>query len=135
MRRRFGLLWALLTLAVVGAAGWFAYNAGLAQGQATTGPDRTPVNPGYYPYYPHPWGFGFGFFPLLLFILLLVFLFRRLSGHRHWGGYGGHDGNSGRFPGDGQLPPPMEDHLRAWHEKAHGTVSPSTDAGQPAKPG
>ena len=134
MRRRFGLLWALLTLAVVGAAGWFAYNAGLAQGLATPGHDGTAVNPGYYPYYAHTWGFGFGFFPLLLFILLLVFLFRRPWGHRHWGAYGGKGGFGGRFP-DGELPPPMDDHLRAWHDRAHGTVSPHNEAGQPAKEG
>lgn len=132
MRRRFGLLWALVTLAVVSAAGWFAYQAGLAEGAATSGHGGAVVNPGYYPYYQHGWGFGF--FPVLGVILLLFFLFRRPWGHRHWGGYGGYGMHGGGTPGEGELPPPVDRHMRAWHDKAHGTPSPP-DTGPDVRPG
>jgi hypothetical protein len=132
MRRGFGLLWALVTLAVVSVAGWFAYNAGVAQGLATSGHDGTVTNPGYYyPYYAHGWGFGFGLIPLLFFILLLLFLFRRPWGYRHWGGgYGRHGsyGYRGPHPGEGELPPPLEDRMRAWHTKAHDTAASAPGA-------
>ena len=127
-------MWALVTLAVVSAVGWFAYGAGVAQGAATSGQNGTVTNPGNYPYYAHTWSFGFGFFPLLFFILLLFFLFRRPWGYRHWGGgYGHYSGYRGPHPGDGELPPPMEDRMRAWHDKAHtsATSEPGADAAGP----
>ncbi len=130
MRRGFGFAWALLSLLVVGVASWLAYNAGLVQGLAQGGhpTDGTAAVP--YPY-PYHYGFGFGIFPLFFFILLLFFLFRRPWGHRHWGGYGGGPrwggpgwGGPGGHPEGGELPPPIEQRMHAWHQKAHGEASP-----------
>lgn len=125
MRRGFGLIRALVTLAIVGVATWFAYGAGVAQGSVGVPSGGTAVNPGYYAYYGH---FGFGFFPLLFFILLLFLLFRRPWGYRHWGGHRGpgwYGGPGGPRPEGGELPPPMDEHLRAWHDRVHaGTTSP-----------
>lgn len=125
-RRGFGLLWGVLTVAIAGTAAWFAYHAGLATTIATTRvSDAAAVVP---PAYYYHWdGYGFGFFPLLLFVLLIVFLFR--GRRRHWGwGYGGgwgHGYGHGQ-PGGPQgsdLPPPIEERMKAWHEKAHGATA------------
>jgi hypothetical protein len=55
-----------------------------------------------------------------------VFLFRRPWGHRHWGGYGGygkgHDGSH-------ELPPPIEERMQAWHQRAHRDAPPEADSG------
>ena len=129
MRRGLGLVWALVTLAVVGAVGWLAYGAGVAQGASTAGQNGPATNPAVYPYYVHTWGFGFGFFPLFLFILLLFFLFRRPWGYRHWGGgYGRHGGYGGPTPGSSELPPPLEERMQAWHSRAHGDTPPAPGA-------
>lgn len=141
-RRGLGLLWALVTLTIVGAVAYFAYQAGLSTAIVSSGHDPAVVQgayPGYY-YYGHA---GFGFFPFLLFILLLLFLFRGgRRWHRPWG-YGpgwGHGG--GPWQGQGNpgspmgpdVPPAIEERLRAWHEKAHGEGAPTGAAETPAKP-
>ena len=135
MRRGFGLAWALLTLAVVGVAAWFAYGAGGAQGTASVPPGNAgggAVYPGPY-YYHYGWGgWGFGFFPFFLFILLLFLLFWRPWRWRHRHGYYGYGHGPWGHHEPGQLPPPVDDHLRAWHDRAHGNPPP---ADQPPQPG
>jgi hypothetical protein len=130
MKRGFGLVWALLTLAIVGLASWFAYGAGLAQATTAVPRDGTAVYPPYYYHY----GFGFGFFPFLFFILILFLVFRRPWGHRHWGGGHGYPWRGYYWHGPGHegspdLPPPIEDRMRAWHDRAHGAPASNADPG------
>jgi hypothetical protein len=143
MRRGLGAGWALLTVVIAGVVAWFAYHAGLATTIASSGAAPAVRDGVYYGGYPGAWGFGFGFFPLLLFILLLVFLFRRRrwyggywggrgywGGHGPWGGYGpGKPGEPGQ-PHQHELPPVIDEKLRAWHEAAHG----NTPGGQGSNP-
>lgn len=126
MRRGFGIFWVVLTGIIAGAAAWFAYNAGLAANVANSGHGTVIVEGG---------GFGFGFFPLFLIILLLLLVFRR----RRWGGYWGGRGWNGHGRGwDGnrqwEVPPVIDEKLRSWHDKAHGTTPPEPSAGQPTDP-
>lgn len=122
-RRTFGLVWALLSLAVLGIVAWFAYNAGLATNVQSNG------QPG--PYYYHEGFFGFGFFWLILIVLFLAFAFRRRRWHGYgggpWRGYGKH-GGSGE-PGMGpDVPPFIDEKLRSWHDRAHGVTPPAPPA-------
>ncbi|MBI5031969.1 MAG: hypothetical protein HZB51_15670 [Chloroflexi bacterium] len=108
-----------LTVVIVAGAigiGMYAYNAGIAQGMATSGQVDAPPNnaapfPYYRPYYFHPFGYGFGFLSCLipLFIIFvffgvmrMVFWRARWGGmhHRHW---------------EGGVPPMAEE----WHRKLH----------------
>ncbi len=113
----------LVLLAVIAAIGFFAFQAGVAQGSPITleAPSGEAV-PAPYPFYGygygmrfhHPFGFGFGCFgPLLALFLLFVALksFRMMMwgprwgwGHRH-----GHWGERG-------VPPRFEE----WHNRSHG---------------
>ncbi|MDP9326535.1 MAG: hypothetical protein M3O87_08405 [Candidatus Dormibacteraeota bacterium] len=128
MRRGFGLFWVGLTGVIVGLVAWFAYNAGLAANVASSGNGTVIVERG---------GFGFGFFPLLFLILLLLLVFRR----RRWGGYwGGRGWGHGHGPGghrDWDVPPVIEDKLKSWHDKAHGTTpaEPAAVEGADKQPG
>jgi hypothetical protein len=95
-RRRFGLLWGLITLLIAGVVGAIAYQAGVA----------THFASGQYE--------GFGFFGLvpLLFLGLLLFGLSRIFWWRGPRGmYGGHGHRGG-----------MEHRLREWHDQAHGQV-------------
>ena len=119
---------ALVLIAAIAGIGFFAYQAGVAQGspitiQAPSG-DANGV-PAPYPYYGygmpfhHPYGFGFGFGcfgPLLaLFLLFLAFKsFRLMMWGPRWGG-GHHRGPWGRHWENG-VPPMFEE----WHKRAHG---------------
>ncbi len=97
-----GLL-ALVVIALVAGAGVYAYNAGVAQGLATSGeggvagPYRGPF---FFPV------FGWGFFCLPL--LLLWFLFPLFGMWRR--GWGKHRGQW-----DKGVPPMFEE----WHRRAH----------------
>jgi hypothetical protein len=142
-RRGFGLIWGLLTVAIAGTVAWFAYHAGLATTVVNSGATGSAAVPPDY-YYHYGTGGFFGIFPLLFLILLIVFLFRGRR-HRGWG-YGGGWGHGwgygppwgwggpGQPAGPGQpggpqgadVPPAMEERLKAWHEKAHG-ASPEPD--------
>ncbi|MEA2682219.1 MAG: hypothetical protein QOK05_547 [Chloroflexota bacterium] len=140
-RRGLGLLWALVTVTIIGAVAWFAYHAGVETTVITSGHDPGAAYPAYYHYGA---GFGFGIFPLFFFILLIVLLFRGRRWHRPWGyggwGYGpgwGHGPGYGPGYGPGQpggtqgpgpdVPPGMEERLHAWHEKAHGQPTAGPD--------
>ena len=137
----------LLLIGVIAAAGFMAYNAGVAQGvsqapavvkaiqQAAENGQPVPVAPnmpaygygyGYGPgFYPHH---GFGFFPFgICGSILLVFLFfglLRMVFFRPWSrGWGHHShGPWGRHWENG-VPPMFEE----WHKRAHGE-SPSPDS-------
>jgi len=109
-----GLFVAILLIAIIGGAAYFAYGAGVAQGLTDgRGGVTPPLQIAPYPYYGmHPFGFGFGaigcFFPFL-FILLFFALMRGLLFRGHWG-HGMHRGPWG----DG-VPPKFEE----WHKRAH----------------
>jgi hypothetical protein len=129
MRRGFGLFWALVTIVIASLTGWFAYNAGLAANIANEGHGTVVVANGYG---------GFPFFPIVLLILFLAFMFRR----RRWGGYWGGRGWSGHGHGwdpnqKWEVPPVIDEKLKTWHEKAHGTTpaEPSTGEAVEKQPG
>ena len=121
---------ALVLLAAIAGIGFFAYQAGIAQGspitiEAPAGDANTVPAP--YPYYGygygmpfhHPFGFGFGCFgPLLALFLIFIALksFRLLFWGPRWG-WGHHSGRGpwGRHWENGV--PPMFDE---WHKRAHG---------------
>ena len=100
-----------LLLAV--AVGFWAYQAGVANGIEQSGKIVIPPSGGPYPYpYPYygwhrPWGFGFFFVPLFFVFWFLVV--RGLFWRRAW--YGGGCGPRGRFD--------------EWHRQAH-----ARDAGE-----
>ncbi|HKH44036.1 MAG TPA: hypothetical protein VKM72_05165 [Thermoanaerobaculia bacterium] len=100
-----------LLLAV--AVGFWAYQAGVANGIEQSGKIVVPPSGGPYPYlYPYygwhrPWGFGFFFVPL--FFVFWFLAVRGLFWRRAW--YGGGCGPRGRFD--------------EWHRQAH-----ARDAGE-----
>lgn len=124
MRRGFGLFWALVTITIASLAGWFAYNAGLAANIANSGHGTVVVANGYE---------GFPFFPLVLLILFIAFMFRR----RRWSGGWGHGHGSGRPRNWGEVPPLIDEKLKSWHDKAHGTTpaEPSSGGTTDTQPG
>jgi|GEM_PF-1376453 len=105
--------WAVLigALLLACAVGFWAYQAGMAQGIEQSGKIAAPP-PGAYPYpYPYygwhrPWGFGFFFGPLF-FLAFWLIVVRGLFWRRRFG-YGGGCGPGGRF-----------DRLEEWHRQAH----------------
>lgn len=114
----FGLLLAILVIAVVAGVGVYAYDMGIAQGTAGGArllpPAATDVAP--YPYYYRPFFFHpFGIFGCIapLFFFILIFgLIRAMFWRGHWGWgrhmHGGHWGEHG-------VPPMFEE----WHKRAH----------------
>ena len=139
-RRGFGILGILLAVVVLGAVGFFAYQAGMAAGLAGTGVVDGPRD-GYVGY-GGGFGFGFPFFGILLTILLVVLLVRALAGPRGWGGHGAGPGWYGPRPGGWgpgfgpggprDVPPAFEPMLEEWHRRAHGerpTASDTTEGG------
>jgi uncharacterized membrane protein len=121
---------ALVLIAALAGIGFFAFQAGVAQGSPITieAPSGESV-PAPYPYYgygmpfhgPH-FGFGYGLgcfgllIPLLLFFLALK-AFRFMLWGPGWGHMGHHGGRGpwGRH-WEGGVPPTFEE----WHKKAHG---------------
>ena len=119
---------ALVLIAAIAAIGFFAFQAGIAQGSPITieapSGESAPLPQPYYGYgygmpFHRPWGFGFGCFgPLLaLFLLFLAFkAFRVMLWGPRWGwGQRGGYGPWGRRWENGV--PPMFDE---WHKRAHG---------------
>ena len=127
MRRGFGLVWALVTVAIAGVAAWFAYHAGLATTVAQSGRDGV-----YYGGYPG-YGFGFGFFWLFLFIILIALVVRRRRWHGYWGGrgWGGYGHGYGPPSDKPDVPPMIEERLKSWHDRAHGANPAEAGGGQP----
>ena len=112
----FGVALALAAIAIAGAIGTMAYQAGVAHGVAMAG--KLPPEAGWpYAYgYVRPfWHHGpFGFFGIvfpLLFLLLLLGLLRRALWGPWWGAGCGYPG--GRW--SGSAPPMFEE----WHRRAH----------------
>ena len=98
----------LLLIGTLAGGGYWAYNAGLAQGLA-----NAHAAAGGAPVVVWPrWGFGFGFFPffpIFFFILLWVVLLRGLF----WRGRGW--GRACGYGYDRGVPPQFEE----WHRRAH----------------
>jgi hypothetical protein len=128
MNEKIGLriLSALVLVAAIAGIGYFAFQAGVAQGSPITieAPSGDAV-PAPYPYYgygapfhrPYGWGFGFGcLVPLVVLFLFFVALrsFRWLFWGPRWG-WGHHHGPWGRHWESGV--PPMFDE---WHKRSHG---------------
>ena len=116
---------ALVLIAAIAGIGFFAYQAGVANGSPVTiqAPSGESVQSPY-PYYGYgmPYGFhmpffGFGCFgiliPLFLFFLAMK-AFRMLFWGPRWG-HIGHHGPWGRH-WEGGVPPMFEE----WHKRAHG---------------
>jgi len=112
---------ALALVAAIAAIGFFAFQAGVAQGSPVTiqaPSDETAPMP--YPYYGYgmpfhrPFGFGYGFgcFGPLLGFFLIFLAFRFLFWGPRWGHHMGHWGR--RW--EGGAPPMFEE----WHKRAHG---------------
>jgi len=128
-----GLFLVLALIAGAAAIGYFAYNAGLAQGAATGGAQVAPpagVPAPYFGYAPYHYGpFGFGFLGCLapLFFLFVVFaLFRMVV----WGGMGWrrHGGPWGWGPGghlgSEEIGRHWQEKAEAWHREMHGGQAP-----------
>ena len=112
----------LVLLAVIAAIGFFAFQAGVAQGSPIT--IEAPSGEGMpmpYPHYEygygmrghHPFGFGFGcLIPLVGIFLLVLALksFRVMMWGPRWG-WGGRHGWA-----EHNVPPMFDE----WHKKAHG---------------
>lgn len=127
------ILWRVIAVLVIVAAiagiGFYAYNAGIANGLAqkiaAQGGQTQPAVP--YPYYGYPFfGWGFGFLgcliPLFLFFLILgatraLFWHGPMGWRRHYwhhhGPWGWREGQEGEDKG---VPPFFEE----WHKRAHG---------------
>ncbi len=129
----FRLIAALVLLTAIVGIGYFAYNAGVAQGTAAQLPASSGSGAQTYPYpgyggpfwFPHPFfGFGFGCFGLLipLFLLVLVFgAFRRLIWGPHWGWHGMHHRHWMDAEGNQGVPPMVSE----WHKRMHGESDPT----------
>jgi hypothetical protein len=112
----------ILALVIVGAllgAGAYVYNAGVAQGMATSDKIIVPdggVAPYPYSYGPvyRPWGFGFGLFGLIFPLLFFFLIFGLIRGlfFRSWRGSGPW-GQHRDWPHG--VPPLAEE----WHRKMH----------------
>ena len=107
-----GLLLAILLIAVVGGAAYYAYGAGIAQGLLDSGKLTAPVAPiaPYSHYGFHHFGFGaFGCIVPFLFVLFIFALMRGIFGHGHWRWKMHH------AHGDHGVPPMFDE----WHKRAH----------------
>lgn len=126
MNERFGLriVSVLVLIAAIAGIGFFAYQAGVANGspisiEAPSGDANVaPVPYSHYGYgygmpFHRPFGFGLGCFGLLI-PLFLFFLAMKAMRFMFWG-HGHHMRHWGRRWEGGA--PPMFDE---WHKKAHG---------------
>ena len=142
MRRGFGILGLIATIAIVAVVGAIAYQVGWSDGFAQHAPAATGGGPaamapypGYYGWYgPHMFGFGWIFG--LLFFLLIGFLFFRIVAfglfggwRRGWGYYGGR----GWGMHGGGIPPAIDERMKEWHRQAHGEA-PAAASGSSTPP-
>jgi len=125
-RRRGAWVVVFVTVLLAAFVGYFAYNAGVANGIATTqisgggAAGGAPALPPYPYYWYRPWGFGF--FGPFLFLLFWFFLLRALV----WGGAW----RRGCYYGRGYyLDGPSS--FDEWHRRAHERMTkeppPPTD--------
>ncbi len=122
----------LVLVAAIFGIGYFAYNAGVAQG-AVASPPAAGGAPGSqpYPYYGygmpfwHPFPFfGFGCLGLLLplFLLMIAFgAFRRMIWGPRWGWHGMHHRHWMDAEGNQGVPPMVSE----WHKRMHGESEPT----------
>jgi hypothetical protein len=124
-RTIFRLVVALGLVVAIGAAGAWAYQAGLAAGIAHGGGTLTDPRVGYGW---HPFGIGFGFFGFLgtiLFLFLVFGLVRALVwGGRGpgWRGPGGWDADHDRAGWSSR-----EERFEHWHRRLHETERGQSD--------
>ena len=116
-RTTFRLFAAVALVVAIGAAGIWAYHAGLAAGIAQGGGSVTYPGPGYGW---HPFGIGFGFFGFLGTLLFIFILFGLIRAIFWRGGPGrgpwGHDhGGRGRTFWDSRFGESFDE----WHRRAH----------------
>ena len=119
------ILSVLLVLGLMAALmgfGVFIYNAGVAQGAATSSSVEatTPPRPVYaYPYPYHyygPWFFPFGLFGVLVPLAFIFFIGLGMMRAIWWRGrWGHHRGWYGQGNGDEAVPPRVAE----WHRKLH----------------
>jgi len=139
MNRRivFGFLLGLVLIVGAVTIGFYAYQAGIAQGLAQSGKLVAPAPPAgiVYPYwggpffYHGPFGFGgFGFLGCLIPLLFFFLLTRLLFWPRYW--FWGHRGPGGPGAWEKGVPPKFEE----WHRRAHGGPTGSADE-TPTGPG
>ena len=123
MNRRSGLGAVLVVLLIALVVGGLAYAAGLSAGQSAVvaAPQGVPGTV-VYPVGWHGFGFGFGIFGFLFLFLLIGLLVRAFAfgGRGRWGGPSGGGWDRSRWE-SGEVPPPMESMLQAWHRRAHQT--------------
>ncbi|HJS19238.1 MAG TPA: hypothetical protein VJ785_10845 [Anaerolineales bacterium] len=127
----------LVLVAAIAGIGFFAYQAGVAQGSPITieapSGETAPMPYPYYGWgmpYHHPFGFGFGCFGFLI-LLFLFFLAFKAFRFAMWGprwGWGHHHGAWGRGWEDGA--PPMFDE---WHKRAHNVSTERSEKPQDRK--
>lgn len=127
----FRVIAGLVLLAAIAGLGYFAYNAGVAQGTvvnlpASAGETAAQPHPyfGYGMRFWHPFPFfGFGFFGLLLPLLLLFIAFgafRRMLWGPRWGWHHMHHRGWMGAEGEAGVPP----FFTEWHKRAHGESDP-----------
>lgn len=146
MNRRIvlGVLIGLVLIVGVATMGYYAYQAGVAQGLVESGKlavePASPEGQVYHyrggPFFlHHRFGFGFGFLGCLIPLLFFFLLTRLLFWPRRWfwgwghGGPGGHWGH-GHGPWEHGAPPMFEE----WHRRAHGSP-PGSGTEPPPGPG
>lgn len=127
----FRLLAGLVLLAAIVGIGYFAYNAGVAQGTVANvpaaGAGQTAQPYPFYGYrapywFPFPF-FGFGCLGLLLplFLIFLAFgAFRHMIWGPRWGWHHMHHRHWMNEDGKPTMPPFVEE----WHRQAHGESEP-----------
>jgi hypothetical protein len=124
------ILSAVVVVAAVGAIGYLAFGAGVAQGAGSSLAAASQGQAGPYgaPYFWRPFPF-FGFGCLgPLFALFLLFIALRAFSFLFWGprwAHWGHMGHGWRHGWDeeGGVPP----RFREWHDRVHGSTEPRRD--------
>lgn len=132
-RAIFGVVAAVLLVALAVGMGTVAYNAGVTAGldeaarsAAASGAPATVVVP-VAPYWHGPWGFGF--FGIIFFIFgffLFIGLLRAIFGWGRWGGRGHRAGWRGGWDGPGGRREMVEEWHRELHRREEGQASGSS---------
>jgi hypothetical protein len=128
MRRGFGILGLVVTLVVIAAVGFFAYQVGYGDGFSQHVPEGSTATavapyPYYYGYGPHFFGFGW-IFGLLFFLFFLWVIFR-IAGFAMWGRRWGYGGGWHQF---------RDERMREWHDRVHSGQSESQSGSQSPPP-
>jgi hypothetical protein len=129
----FGVLAAIVVVAVVAGIGIGVYNAGVSEGVAEAArlaqaAGESPAAVVYPPYIGHPgygygWGGGFGFFGILFGILFLFLIFGLIRAAFGWGRWGG---GGGRGPGGWES---RNERIAEMHRELHKRDEPQGSGG------